>query len=502
MGSSQYWPIQLDIPGCRVVELACGGWSFSALDSDGQIHVWGQLESGYGLTRDGFSHNTKQASRPLRLGLPTRIKAISCGRNFTTALDHQGKIWCFNSWGRPFVFHANAFDQSNPDNAIIQVECGWTFSAVLNASGNVFVWNPLEGPVGTAVTEREAAFDNLQEDDANDVNGNEIDGIIQCHSWELQGVEPLKLPELPRLPNLTDGEVTQPRLVKVAAGDQFIIGLTDAGHVVKLDLTDINTPDATTSLGLLFQRRARGWEYLPLFSETNEVRELEEFKTPQGPAPPSQLKISHVSAHFLTFAAYSTGENSIVLMGQNDVSAESKPTIIPALQNRGVISIVLGDYQFGALLENGALLTWGQAASTGLGDPYAISPGQPGGFRTEEEKRRSLTLFQSIPDIPNPTEVRFDHELARPRKRFVFSAAAAGWHMGALVVDLEEGEPEPKAKEVPKSDNDEPDTAAPIHRTGPPGMFPPFLFRGAPMLFQGPNPMQGIQPPRSQSADE
>jgi hypothetical protein len=57
MGSRQYWPIQVDVPGCRIVELVSGGWlvlpnhykqsefsllrSFSALDSEGQVHVLG-----------------------------------------------------------------------------------------------------------------------------------------------------------------------------------------------------------------------------------------------------------------------------------------------------------------------------------------------------------------------------------------------------------------------------------------------------------------------------
>jgi SCF-associated factor 1 len=104
--------------------------------------------------------------------------------------------------------------------------------------------------------------------------------------------------------------------------------------------------------------------------------------------------------------------------------------------------MVLGDYQFGALLENGQLLTWGQAGAIGLGDPTSIEPGKPGGFRTEQERTRSLTSFQSIPNVLEPTEVRFDHDLAKPRKRFAFAAAAAGWHMGALVVDLEEASKE------------------------------------------------------------
>ena len=200
-------------------------------------------------------------------------------------------------------------------------------------------------------------------------------------------------------------------------------------------------------------------------------------------------------------------------MGPNDASPERKPQVIPALQNRGVISIVLGDYQFGALLESGKLLTWGMVGSTGLGDPYSIEPGQPGGFRTAQEKTRSLTAYQNIPDVHNPTEVRFDHELSQPRERFVFAAAAAGWHMGALVVDLEEVgnsgqymiesnlvQGEPRAKKVvpdlADSDDDHeiPEVALPIAGPSSTGIFSPFLYRGA-MLPRQSNPMQGIHPP-------
>jgi SCF-associated factor 1 len=125
-------------------------------------------------------------------------------------------------------------------------------------------------------------------------------------------------------------------------------------------------------------------------------------------------------------------------MGNNEASPETKPTVIPSLQNRGVISIVLGDYHWGALLEDGKLLTWGAACSTGLGDPFEIEPGKPGGFRTTQERNRGLDTHQSIPDVTEPTEVRFDHNLEERRNMFVFAAAASGWHMGALVMDLDE----------------------------------------------------------------
>jgi len=138
------------------------------------------------------------------------------------------------------------------------VECGWTFSAALSSSGTAFVWNPLEGAVGNAASQRDTEFDNAPDED---MKGMEVDGVIKCYTWTLEGIEPLRLPELPHL----DSEATHPRLVKIAAGDQFIIGLTDGGHVLKLDLTDINQPNAIKELGSLFQKRLRGWEYVSRF---------------------------------------------------------------------------------------------------------------------------------------------------------------------------------------------------------------------------------------------
>jgi SCF-associated factor 1 len=152
----------------------------------------------------------------------------------------------------------------------------------------------------------------------------------------------------------------------------------------------------------------------------------------------SGLLIStQISAHYLTFVAYSTGPDSIVLMGRNHATPSTLPTVIPSLQNRGVISVVLGDYHWGALLENGELLTWGGAHGTGLGDPCDIEPGQPGGYRTQFEKENAHAYI-SLPDVRTPAEVRFDHDLVERRNMFVFGAAAGGWHMGALVIGLDE----------------------------------------------------------------
>ena len=127
-------------------------------------------------------------------------------------------------------------------------------------------------------------------------------------------------------------------------------------------------------------------------------------------------------------------------MGKFDPDTQEWNTIVqPELQSRGVISVVLGDYHYGALLEDGKLLTWGEIRGCGLGDPYTLPAGVPGGFKTEEEKSNAHKWLVPLSEpVEVPTEVRFDHGLKQKREYFVFGVAAAGFHMGALAIDLGE----------------------------------------------------------------
>lgn len=157
---------------------------------------------------------------------------------------------------------------------------------------------------------------------------------------------------------------------------------------------------------------------------------------------PSYAPLSQITAHYETFVAYSTGASSIILMGDQDTTTLSRPKVLPSLQNKSVIQILLGDYHSGALTSTGKLFTWGQYShgALGLGDPKDIEPGDPGGFATPQLKQVAINRRRGqVPDVQEPTEVRFDHtsKEGKRRERFCFGAAAAGWHMGALVIDLE-----------------------------------------------------------------
>ena len=126
--------------------------------------------------------------------------------------------------------------------------------------------------------------------------------------------------------------------------------------------------------------------------------------------------------------AYSTGPNSTVLMGDTDTTEISEPRVTPTLQDRNVISVVLGDYHGAALTADGKLYTWGKYSGGALGLGGAGS-----------NVRRPLYDGRGSVDVP--TEVRFDHGMQGRKDRFCLAVAAAGWHTGALVIDLEVSRP-------------------------------------------------------------
>nr|GAT45716.1 RCC1/BLIP-II protein [Mycena chlorophos] len=445
-GSGVPFPTRLRIPGVRIVNLNTGGMSFHALDSEGRVWVWGTLNGQIGaLNSDGFSEPGKAAPTPLRLDLPSRITEVRCGRLHSLALDAKSQVWNFVNWGRPFVLASNHLLH---DSKPVQVECGWNFSSLLTKSGEIFVWWPLSGRMAEQIGSKNAEMDETKE-----AKANASDGAIPCVPWTLEVSDLDRLPPLPRLPTLADtgddpDERDQLKIIKIAAMDALLIALTNHGHVVLF--RGLESEETLRSLG--------AWTYLPHFSELNSVRETPPFAasndstTGPGIAAPQTLKITHISAHFLKFFAYSTGSSSVVLMGSTETTEDTQPHIEPALQNKSVISVLVGDWHYAALTETGQLFTWGgySSGALGLGDPMKIPAGAPGGFTTEEARLQAQERGFGTPQNTTqavPTEVRFDHGRKTPKNRFCLAASASGWQTGALVIDLQDNDDEDDSEE-------------------------------------------------------
>ena len=70
-----------------------------------------------------------------------------------------------------------------------------------------------------------------------------------------------------------------------------------------------------------------------------------------------------------------------MLKGEIETTPEVLSTVIPELQNRPIISVVLGNYHFGTLTSSGKFPMWGQYSKgtlglRDLGKPPAVPPGE------------------------------------------------------------------------------------------------------------------------------
>ena len=153
-----------------------------------------------------------------------------CGDSHSVALDANSTVWTFRDWGRPIRLVSPSLDCSSPKTTPIQAECGSWFCAVLTGSGDVYAWWTSSG-----------TFSDLYWETSNSTTAPVPDheAVIPCQTWELK-TDPIKLPALPDLPGLPatghSGEERrkETRLIKIAACDNCLIGLTNKGHVVKL----------------------------------------------------------------------------------------------------------------------------------------------------------------------------------------------------------------------------------------------------------------------------
>ena len=148
-------------------------------------------------------------------------------------------VWNLISWGRPFRLVSTSLDCSSPETTPVQIECGLGFSTVLTKSGDVYAWWLFQGILKDRYWEAKAQLDK---DESTMAILPEHGTVIPCHTWEIDK-EPTKLPMLPDLPNLMGTGLPEERekgtrLIKIAALEHCLVGLTNKGHVLKLDGMD------------------------------------------------------------------------------------------------------------------------------------------------------------------------------------------------------------------------------------------------------------------------
>ena len=66
------------------------------------------------------------------------------------------------------------------------------------------------------------------------------EGVLKCRNWVVDDANLIVLPSIPLdLPALRDGGIhgAETKLVKIAVGDNFVIALTNGGHVLGMDIS-------------------------------------------------------------------------------------------------------------------------------------------------------------------------------------------------------------------------------------------------------------------------
>jgi len=210
---------------------------------------------------------------------------FSCNSGSVMILDANSTAWNFQSWGRPYRLVSPFLDCSSPETTPIQIACGAFCSAILTRSGDVYVWSEFMDRYDEAM----AKLVNVESTRATVPNGGTV---IPCRAKETK-MDPIRLPipsDLPDLPmtGLPEEECRkETKLIKIVACLGSLIGLTNKGHVLKMD--GLEEEDATWAWDYVSESARMIWHpflnrdmQLPNYSEIDKVKKHPAFHTTTG----------------------------------------------------------------------------------------------------------------------------------------------------------------------------------------------------------------------------
>ena len=145
------------------------------------------------------------------------------------AIDIKGNVWIIICPDHPFLLKSDLINNGHADSTPIQVVCNYYYSAILTRSGDVYIVYPFDEYV------RKEHKKHCEESET----GLEIEGNrISCKTWKLK-CELYKLREIGDLPELdqrhgSPGNKSPPKIISIAATDNFLVGLTDKGYILHI----------------------------------------------------------------------------------------------------------------------------------------------------------------------------------------------------------------------------------------------------------------------------
>ncbi|KAH0563394.1 hypothetical protein GP486_002040 [Trichoglossum hirsutum] len=321
-----------------IVDLQCGGWSTTFLNSTGELYGTGILD---GLSRD--QHLSSHSTRPRQLkfyggGTPdTTIAQFSAGRCHVLGLSDSGKVWSWND----FSGNAVAIDLLAGSSEALRVKrvvAGWSCSSAYVLGKGIAIWTPVVPVAGEVDTPVQASF------------------ILSTRYKRPTGNEREANAETEKLGSQV-GEVLNHVVL-----EDYIVFLTDLGKAFATRIFD-------TLVGL---------------QDPCHVVELTTFMAPDGSGP-----MSYIQGSFRNFAVFNA--SGLVYQGNNEhlnrwwnedreggdsvqSTALKGPDVPVGLQNRNIISVAFGDWHMHALTADGRIISFGHDPRSvgcfGLGARY------------------------------------------------------------------------------------------------------------------------------------
>ncbi|PWN96731.1 hypothetical protein FA09DRAFT_331191 [Tilletiopsis washingtonensis] len=426
------------------VELHAAGWSFLALTSTGCVLTWGALRQ-----RQSFQY--REVWTPSILdSFNKRVRRLAVGTAAIGVTDDDHIL----QWSGPdsprvlpdlFPFH-RVTDRPRVE--------------LLASSGDVAAVAArfhLDGEQGSATQQRIAAWNTRWTAEVDETHRSYIDiGQRRGVPVAAHDVAATLLPELPLPPDDLAATLADPSLsasrqhtahttvARLAAGERYLYALTPSGLLYKIDITQPAWPPddfvadrveeewqgELRHFARAYGPGGRQWQLLRAFCDPLLLRADARWaamdKAHLLSAP--ELRLTHLSANFRSFVAYSQPSTNdgahaqgIVLLGDEDAGHLSPPKLLPELQGSGVLKVAVGDYHFASLDSAGKVRTWGQWSKGALGtwdahpvaSSLAVAPPQPrglrGGFRiglAGATARRTQQSFEPQDDGTSPLSRR------------------------------------------------------------------------------------------------
>lgn len=343
------------------VEIVAGGWSFHVLTSKGEVLFWGTLDGGM-VSRDDEDLRDPYARvstpRVLARASADPVRSISAGRSHAVALTRSGQMLEWHNWSiaalhEPLLEVATSGERAHVE----QLEAGWDFTVALVHRG------------GRGVATSQLVY----------WHNDWVEEGEQGETTALTNVRRVALPALPTpsqevLEEMRVGEnaadedaaaASHQLIVKVGAGEQWVVALTASGLIYRLQTTlpvaaarGSDDTHPSQRLKQLFDSGAREWQLMDEFCLPSRIAELREFRedpTLRALVTP-EMRITHISAQFRNFVAYSpsaganaagseassSSSSGIVLIGGGR-EAEQTPDVKSELQGIGVIKMSMGE---------------------------------------------------------------------------------------------------------------------------------------------------------------